>query len=706
MKFLCDRCKTRYSIGDDRVRGKILKIRCKNCANVITVREGMTDADAAAEPEAPRRNVKPTTISPPIAASTPSSLPTAAVGNGAAVRPQANAQPGVPNGALGAAFASAMTRPPPALEEEWYVSIDGDQEGPYSLVEAQRWISAKAFDADLHCWSEGFDDWLPVDKVSHFRGLRKKPAPPAAPPPLPRATGGVPALRAQARPAVEEEPKPLFAATMASLEKNASGSVAALGMPAPAMSRPSATPPRGEPRYPSPIGGTPSIPSIPSGIPSIQARTNGSATGPAKIPSVSPLPTPPSTPAVMPGAKPALPGPARVRPETRPGAGAPAAVSGFDVGDQATQIEAPPFEQEAQTKAEPVASNVRNSSDPFGKGLGRDSGPAKAITPPVFEPPVPAPQVPAPRLANAPITDESEDDDADDSLSIGEVSRVVKLADLVKPAPKKPDALSAAAAQRRTGSSPALQRTGAMVKLGNTAAVARIEDPGFAPNGIAADPSAPGTEMAMVPAPVAHSHKRGMIILIGVSVVLLAGVIVAVVMLAGEDTVDKGLGRTDTIDTSRPDDPLRPRQPGETGGSAGSAVATNPFFPTKVPVKRPNTGSNGTNTTGSNTNTNPELPTGDSLTPEDIDSVSKKYSSGTQRCYMRSQKGVEAITVGNVKSIGATLTIAKDGAVTEVVFTSHGDDSLGKCLNNAIRGWRFRPSPGGRYKITLAFVAE
>ena len=41
MKFLCERCKTRYSIGDDCVRGKISKIRCKNCANVITVREGM-----------------------------------------------------------------------------------------------------------------------------------------------------------------------------------------------------------------------------------------------------------------------------------------------------------------------------------------------------------------------------------------------------------------------------------------------------------------------------------------------------------------------------------------------------------------------------------------------------------------------------------------------------------------------------------------
>lgn len=153
MKFLCDRCKTRYSIGDDRVRGKILKIRCKNCANVITVREGMADpdaAEAAAPGAAPQRRVKPTTMSPPVVNAAPA---------------------GPPPGALGAAFASAMTRPPPALEEEWYVSIDGAQEGPYSLVEAQRWIGSKAWDAELHCWSEGFDDWLPVDKVSHFRGL-------------------------------------------------------------------------------------------------------------------------------------------------------------------------------------------------------------------------------------------------------------------------------------------------------------------------------------------------------------------------------------------------------------------------------------------------------------------------------------------------------------------------------------------------------
>ena len=37
MRFFCDRCKTRYTIDDAKVRGKVLKIRCKNCGNVMTV---------------------------------------------------------------------------------------------------------------------------------------------------------------------------------------------------------------------------------------------------------------------------------------------------------------------------------------------------------------------------------------------------------------------------------------------------------------------------------------------------------------------------------------------------------------------------------------------------------------------------------------------------------------------------------------------
>src|SRR5262245_26255563 len=46
MKFVCDRCQTKYSIADERVRGKVLKVKCKTCANVITVREARRPATA------------------------------------------------------------------------------------------------------------------------------------------------------------------------------------------------------------------------------------------------------------------------------------------------------------------------------------------------------------------------------------------------------------------------------------------------------------------------------------------------------------------------------------------------------------------------------------------------------------------------------------------------------------------------------------
>lgn len=38
MKFDCDRCGTRYNIADEKVRRKVLKIRCRVCENIITVR--------------------------------------------------------------------------------------------------------------------------------------------------------------------------------------------------------------------------------------------------------------------------------------------------------------------------------------------------------------------------------------------------------------------------------------------------------------------------------------------------------------------------------------------------------------------------------------------------------------------------------------------------------------------------------------------
>jgi predicted Zn finger-like uncharacterized protein len=625
VKFVCDRCKTRYSIGDDRVRGKILKIRCKNCANVITVREGMPPPDV---PESapggaviPRRTHKTTTAAPAIQSEAPAPVAPA---------------PSAGSGALGAAFASAMAKPPPALEEEWYVSIDGEQAGPFSLTEAQRWVAAKRFDDDLFCWSEGFDDWLPVDKVSHFRGLRKRPAPATVPPPLPRSPTG--ALRAVVpRGETEEEPKPLFAATMAQLEKDSAVSeLRSLAMaapapaPAPAAPAPFAAAPA--PAPPTPLRG------ITGSLRSAAAALNGHANGaPQKARAGLPPPVA-ATP------QPQLLKNAPPRVTTQPGLGAKAPLKAFDASDHldaATEIAAPSF----------------------------DTGPASALG---ADAAVTAPRLPAlDRPAPPPI----DPGDGDDDLDIGEVSRVVKLADLARGA-------------REPAAAPPAVRAGAAPKLGEHL-------PGPFANGTG-DAAALLREGAVpeVPRPVAVSHRRALIALIAGAIVLV-GVAVAVVFFVLADDGSSGrssLGTVEEIDTTRPE-VVRPF-----GGGAPETAEPppNPLVPrpprriVTPPVTPPVT---------------PEVPgTGARLDASEIEDMASKNSSVTQRCYMRAQRGADGILLGDVKKISVTLTINGDGLVTDTQLSdNHAQNTLGKCLIGAIRLWKFRASPGGTFRFVLHF---
>lgn len=571
MKFLCDRCKTRYSIGDERVRGKILKIRCKNCANVITVREGMT-ADEELGRGRPTTQAPMSTVGHPVAAS----------GGGG-------------GGALASAFAQQLAKPPPALEEEWYVSIDGEQAGPFALAEAQRWVSSKAFDAELHCWSEGFDDWLPVDKVSHFRGLRRKPTP-AAPPPVASAPMPAPPPRPRSVVPSEETPKPLFAATMASLEKP----------PAPA----------------SAIGslGAPALTKSPSAqVPAISAKANG--TGPAIVPRTLPAPLP--------------------APKTNgsgPSASQAALAAAFDQADVGT-VEPEPFK------------NVRSLA----------------------------------ALAKAPPVDDDEEDE-EDNLNIGEVSRVVNLADLARSSAAQKAQKAAAAQARVTGPRPVLGRTASTPKLDplqvNLDATASVEALPPMPEGLAAAPV------------VAQAHRRGLIMLIGVAAVLLAGVTVALVLMMGRDSTDdssSGLATAQTIDTSRPDEVVRAHM--------APPPAENPNNPTA----RPHHVQVQPHPTGTNTPEVPDVP-GAHLKPEEIEDMAQKNSSATQRCYMRAQRGEMGLEMGDLKKITVTLVVDKSGVVNDVQLSEHGTDSLGMCLSNQIKRWKFRESAGGQFRIALAFA--
>ncbi|MBK9037407.1 MAG: zinc-ribbon domain-containing protein [Myxococcales bacterium] len=705
MKFLCDRCKTRYAIADERVRGKILKIRCKNCSAVITVREGMDDSG----PEALR-----------------SPMPTQPAPIGSPPPPPA------------AAAAPAGAPPPAALDEEWYVSKDGHQEGPFTLTEAQAWVAARGGDEDLHCWNEGFDDWLPVEKVSHFRGLRSAPR-----------------TRAATRPGAvnEPEPQPLFAATLAAMEAEAAADAAAAppAVPTSTMAAIAQLPPARAPApsawrvptptEPAPPAAEPSRPATPStpavGVPALP-RAGTPAVGVPALPRAGTpavgVPALPKTrtPAV---GVPALPRtgtplagvPALPRTGT-PLAGVPALPrtatppGGVGLGPQPAApaaAHAPP--ELAPSAIEPIAPTPRAAlPTPFGGGRPVVTPAPSADAPapaPMFAPaPAPAPMfapvpvAPAPAAAHARFdhgdeVDGAEDlleDDAtasgpapidEDDLDIGEVSRVVRLADLMAPA-----AAARPVARAATASVPAIGGTATVSQVSQVSQVGRSTgaSPAFAPA------SAPGFDaetLADLPPVAPPPPRRHHGLYLGLGLGAIALIVIAAIVLSGgnEDTSGNATtgGNNDFSNLGyRPNDPLRP-----SGGTAGTA---DPGPGTaKVPTgsgKRP-TGSGSTTGTGSGTAATVKVDAGGAsnpnlrdLSPDDVFTMSARMETGTRRCYERAMKADPFLKVTKIK---ATITVSAAGPVTEVRLSDRADHPLGICLAAAIKRWPFPPSKDG-----------
>jgi len=196
MKFVCDRCQTKYSIADERVRGKVLKVKCKSCANVITVREarpssaGLPTLSAAAAAGRPRtgaahalnvpmetpgvEDVERTQLaqSPFL----PGADPFADLG---ALAPAAPVAPRRPTGQMAAVGA-------PDDHVQWYMALDGNRTGPFSRLKLVDKLMPLAKGADVHIWNERLDGWKPPHAVPDVAAeINRRRAPP--PPPLPGA---------------------------------------------------------------------------------------------------------------------------------------------------------------------------------------------------------------------------------------------------------------------------------------------------------------------------------------------------------------------------------------------------------------------------------------------------------------------------------------------------------------------------------------
>src|SRR5262245_42723452 len=118
MKIVCDNCSTKYSIADEKVRGKVFKIKCKKCSHIIVVKGTESDGPA---PQAgfDQKETKVFDYS------------------------------GF-DGKDGAGGAAG--------DAVWHLVIDREQIGPLSIPEIQARWSAGEIDADTYAWREGFGD--------------------------------------------------------------------------------------------------------------------------------------------------------------------------------------------------------------------------------------------------------------------------------------------------------------------------------------------------------------------------------------------------------------------------------------------------------------------------------------------------------------------------------------------------------------------
>ncbi|MCZ7683345.1 MAG: zinc-ribbon domain-containing protein [Sandaracinaceae bacterium] len=114
MKIVCESCSAKYSIADEKVAGRVFKIRCKKCGAAIVVRGDQVDGGGAGEEAA---------------------APQAVDYGGDAV---------------------------------WHIVIEGDQQGPYSPAQLGEMLAAGSIGWDAFVWREGFDDWKPAQDVEEL----------------------------------------------------------------------------------------------------------------------------------------------------------------------------------------------------------------------------------------------------------------------------------------------------------------------------------------------------------------------------------------------------------------------------------------------------------------------------------------------------------------------------------------------------------
>ncbi|WP_434299359.1 GYF domain-containing protein [Corallococcus exiguus] len=204
MNFTCDNCQKRYSIADEKVRGKTVKVRCKNCQNVVTVEgpaeEESTRVVSLADVERIRAQER-SLAGGGAAAPAPAPAPVSA-----AAVPAPLAKP--PASAPQTPWDDEPTRTAPPRQTAgapWFVMVRNKQEGPLDESAVAEWMAAGTISARSFFWRQGMPDWKRGSDIPELAALLAPAAAPEPPPPPPEPP---PAVAAPRPPPARREPEP------------------------------------------------------------------------------------------------------------------------------------------------------------------------------------------------------------------------------------------------------------------------------------------------------------------------------------------------------------------------------------------------------------------------------------------------------------------------------------------------------------------
>lgn len=171
MRFSCDSCDAQYSIADEKVRDRILRVQCKRCGSPILIKYESAEDDLPVEEtdneatkvmrqDDVRRAIEDAV---PIGSSFHSKS-SAARSDGRSGLKQAEAK-------------------------EWFFLDKGQEVGPFTRAVMARYAESGRFTARTYVWRDGMPDWVRLEALGEFADiLALVPTGPANAPQQPATT--------------------------------------------------------------------------------------------------------------------------------------------------------------------------------------------------------------------------------------------------------------------------------------------------------------------------------------------------------------------------------------------------------------------------------------------------------------------------------------------------------------------------------------